>query len=157
MEFQKQQVVRVIETHEANGVMLHKGTIGYVYDGETYGTLATDEIPVVFTFINVFLGVSKSKLEPFKGDLPALAAKASAHEKLENRLRDIQQKYQDFGNPRMVEIIKEMRKYFHTKSMAEILGYDTDAAAADFETSECSLKEAGIRPYGIHPKSNTSN
>jgi uncharacterized protein YigA (DUF484 family) len=150
-KFQANQVVRVKETHDANGIQLKKGMLGYIYEGETFGALGADEVAVTFPFLQTqFLGVSQDKIEPFRGSIAEISAQAVAHERLEQRLRTIQQKYQDSQNLRMINVLTQLRQTFHVRSMVELVGWDPQEAAEDFAESETFLKLKAVKPYEVN-------
>ena len=147
-KYGKYQVVRVLEDHDCNGIKLQKGMVGYVYPGETYETLAPNEIAIAFTFLKQgFLGVSRDKIEPFRGDMGTLSAQAGAYEALEYTLRSIQQTLFDRNSLGAVGTILEMRRFFHVKSMVDILGWSTTTAQGDFDGAERVLEAVGAPPY----------
>ena len=147
-----EQVVRVRETFECHGVRLPKGSIGYVWEGENYGVLGKDEVAVSFTFMKErdFIGVPRDKIEPFEGDIVLMVARAKGYEKLEFRLREIQQRWIDRGSARMANVVLEMRKAFHVKCTTSLLGWNTQEAEADFMVGEAQLKLIGAKPYQVN-------
>jgi hypothetical protein len=155
-KMEEMQVVRVTESHDCHGVRIPKGAVGYVYPGETYGVLKENEVAVTFTFLAdlKFLGVDESKIESFTGDIATMSARAAGFEKLEFRLRDIQQKWASRGKVRVANVVLDMRKHFHVESLVTLLGWDTSEAEDDFLRSETLLKKLKAKPYQTRAESN---
>ena len=151
-KLEEKQVVRVIEAHTCHGVDLPKGAVGVVYGGETYGIIGENEVPVIFAFLTdlEFLGVEKAKVEAFDGDIATLSARAAGFEKLEFRLRDIQQKWTNQGVGTLAKTMLEMRCHFHVKSLTSLLGWSAEEARTEFLKSETTLKKIGAKPYQVN-------
>ena len=152
-KFEQNQVVRVIKTHESNGVNLTTGMLGTVYAGETYGALAANEVPVWFAWApREFVGIDQDLLEIYEGDLDVLSAQALAYATAYHALNLLQQQYFTLAEYDTVERIKRVRQRHHVGALCDLMGWQESEAIQDFQKSEETLRTIAAVPYRIAKK-----